>query len=234
MTPVDDLAGARAATADLLTELDGLAGDVAALRAPSLLRGWTRAHVVAHLTGNALSHVRMLDGCLAGQVRRQYPGGAAQRREDIEALAARPAEVVAVHREACAALEQRWAAMGPGQWQRAVHWLDGEPQPAFGEAWSRWKEVEVHRTDLATGHAPSHWADRVLVRVLDDRGGRLAGPGVVLAPDGWGGEVLPVGSPPGTTVAGDLDELVLWVLGRSRGTGLRTGSGMLPELPEWR
>ena len=60
----DAVAGARAATAALLDHLDSLDD----LAAPSLLPGWTRAHVVAHLTGNARSHVRMLDGCLSGAV----------------------------------------------------------------------------------------------------------------------------------------------------------------------
>lgn len=119
MVPTDDLAGARAATTDLLAELQVMADDV--LRAPSLLPRWSRAHVVAHLAGNALSHVRLLDGCLAGEVRRQYAGGGGQRAADIEALAARPDQVVAAHRAACAELDRRWTAMTPEHWSRLVH-----------------------------------------------------------------------------------------------------------------
>lgn len=65
--PYDDLAGARAATRLLIAHLDAV--DLSELPLPSRLPGWSRAHVVAHLAGNAQSHIRMLDGCLAGEVR---------------------------------------------------------------------------------------------------------------------------------------------------------------------
>ncbi|TAL11960.1 MAG: maleylpyruvate isomerase family mycothiol-dependent enzyme [Frankiales bacterium] len=91
--PHDELAGARAATASLLAHLDAVDPDE--LRAPSRLPGWTRAHVVAHLAGNARSHVRMLDGCLAGQVRSQYEGGRAAREAAIGLLAADPVHELA-------------------------------------------------------------------------------------------------------------------------------------------
>ena len=118
----EEVAGARAATAALLDHLDRLdrLDDLDDLAAPSLLPGWTRAHVVAHLTGNARSHVRMLDGCLSGAVLAQYPGNAEGRAAEIDGLAVTPGRVVGAHRMACAELDQRWSRMTPEHWERHV------------------------------------------------------------------------------------------------------------------
>ncbi|MDQ3503336.1 MAG: maleylpyruvate isomerase N-terminal domain-containing protein, partial [Actinomycetota bacterium] len=155
----DAVAGARAATAALLDHLDHL-DSLDDLAAPSLLPGWTRAHVVAHLTGNARSHVRMLGGCLAGEVVAQYPGAADGRAAEIESLAADPGAVVTAHRETCAELDQRWSRMTPEHWERHVRRLVAGPQPARGLVWSRWREVEVHRVDLGAGYTPADWGRR--------------------------------------------------------------------------
>ncbi len=59
-------------------------------RAPSLLPGWSRGHVLAHWARNADGQTRMLLAAVRGEVAAQYPGGDAQREADIEAGAARP------------------------------------------------------------------------------------------------------------------------------------------------
>jgi maleylpyruvate isomerase len=43
-------------------------------RQASRLPDWTVGHVLTHLARNAESHVRMLDGALAGRPSEQYPG----------------------------------------------------------------------------------------------------------------------------------------------------------------
>src|SRR3954452_11311929 len=57
--------------------------------APSLLPGWTRAHVVAHLAGAVDSRLRLLRAARRGQVRRRSRSEAA-RAEEIEASAGLP------------------------------------------------------------------------------------------------------------------------------------------------
>src|ERR1022692_3902751 len=54
-----------------------------ALRAPSLLPGWTRAHVLAHLARSADAMRNLLIGARAGQDRPAYVSGQA-RAADIE------------------------------------------------------------------------------------------------------------------------------------------------------
>lgn len=227
----DDLAAARDATRRLLIHLDEL--PVEDLRAPSLLPGWSRAHVVAHLAGNALSHVRMLDGCLAGEVRAQYADGGA-RADGIAALAAVPARVVAEHARAAAALEDRWAAMRQEHWERPVRWLDRGTAPAHTTLWSRRKEVEVHRVDLAAGYAPADWpaefARRLLARLL----ARTDLPTMVVVADGvpTGEEGVGTGEE-GPRVSGSPAALAAWLSGRSDGADLQVSGGPLPTPPAW-
>lgn len=64
---------------------------ISRLRTDSLLPGWTRGHVLTHLARNADAHARRIAGALQGQDLGKYPGGALQRREEIEQGAARPA-----------------------------------------------------------------------------------------------------------------------------------------------
>lgn len=212
--PYDDLPGARDATARLLAALD--AADPAALQEPSRLPGWTRAHVVAHLAGNADSHVRMLDGCLAGEVRSQYDGGRDAREAAIDRLAADPVVAVAEHRRACADLDERWRRMGPEHWTRDVLRLDRGPGPALGLVWARWREVEMHRVDLGLGYEPADWdpvfAKRLLEELLDRTGLRA--------------EVA-------QRVRGPVPELAAWLSGRRDGSGLQVLSGELPVPPPW-
>lgn len=212
--PYDDLAGARGATARLVAHLD--TADPAELRAPSRLPGWSRAHVVAHLAGNADSHVRMLDGCLAGEVRSQYEGGRESREAAIDSLAADPARAVTEHRRACTDLDERWQRMGDEDWAHDVLRLDRGPEPAVGLAWARWREVEMHRVDLGLGHEPADWeppfAERLLEELLDRTGLRA--------------EVA-------ARVRGPVPDLAAWLSGRSDGAGLQVLAGDLPVPPPW-
>lgn len=248
MQPTADLAGARAATERLLAHLDGLGA--VALQRPSLLPGWSAAHVVAHLAGNAWSHVRMLDGCLVGEVREQYAGGAEARAAAIEALAADPLEAVADHRRACAALAERWDAMTPAHWERPVQRLDEQAHPARPLARARWREVEVHGVDTATGWS---WSPAFLLLLLDELAARPDLPALVLEASGEDGRpprtgdavaapaaaVVPgrwttaLAGGGGQVVRGTADALARWLSGRSAGEGL-TSDAPLPVLPPWR
>jgi maleylpyruvate isomerase len=48
-------------------------------RAPSLLPGWSRGHVLAHWARNADGQTRMLTAAIRGEVTAQYPGGDGDR-----------------------------------------------------------------------------------------------------------------------------------------------------------
>src|SRR5712672_4179843 len=54
---------------------------------PSLLDGWNRAHVIAHLANVADGVMRMTGDALAQHHTSMYPGGRDQRNADIDAAA---------------------------------------------------------------------------------------------------------------------------------------------------
>ena len=142
-------------------------------RRASRLPGWTVGHVLTHLARNAESHVRMLEGALAGRPAEQYPGGREQRGGDIERGAGRPAaelrdDVLATD----AALEAAWARMTPEAW--AGHGLSrGNQWPCARLPFHRWREVEVHCVDLGLGYAPLDWPDGYVARELPGALARL-------------------------------------------------------------
>ena len=81
----DDVELTREAGARLVRTVDAFFDDD--WRAPSLLPGWTRAHVVAHLLLNAEGLAAALRGLLAGEDVPMYPSQ--ERRDgDIDELAA--------------------------------------------------------------------------------------------------------------------------------------------------
>src|SRR3954471_21904815 len=73
MRPADHIEAALAGHAQVLRAATGL--DERAMREPSLLPGWSRARVIAHLAHKSRSHVDVFAGAGAGRVRSQYPSG---------------------------------------------------------------------------------------------------------------------------------------------------------------
>jgi maleylpyruvate isomerase len=152
------VSGATAAHQRLAVTVEGLDDEVA--RRPSLLPDWTVGHVLSHIARNADSHVRMLEGALAGETRTQYPGGTDQRAADIETGSTRPAnQLVADVRATCQRLEATWATMTDEAWNGGGIFPDGSPWPAPLIVFHRWREVEVHHADLGLGYGPDDWPD---------------------------------------------------------------------------
>src|SRR5262249_42496852 len=111
-------------TARVITEPD--------LREPSLLPGWTRAHVLAHLARGADAMRNLLVGVRTGQARPASPSAEA-RTADIERGAARPArELVAGLADSAMALRTIARQLPGERWQVRVRILDSAPFPAAG------------------------------------------------------------------------------------------------------
>jgi maleylpyruvate isomerase len=149
----------RDASARLRATLDGL--DDATARRPSRLPEWTVGHVVTHLARNAHSHVRMLEGAIAGRVADQYEGGLQGRAADIAAGAGRPAaELVADLNRAMDDLDDTWGRIPPEVWGAGHGRMgNGELCPCAEMPARRWREVEIHRVDLGLGAEPADWPD---------------------------------------------------------------------------
>ena len=127
------------------------------LRQPSLLPGWTRAHVLAHLARSADAMRYLLVGARSGQERPAYPNAQA-RETDIEYGTRLKAEDLMADLAASAAAFRAICKQLPDDaWQFPVRVLDSAPFPAAELLTRRLVEVELHHCDLGTGYGPDDW-----------------------------------------------------------------------------
>ncbi|HZB47560.1 MAG TPA: maleylpyruvate isomerase N-terminal domain-containing protein [Mycobacteriales bacterium] len=158
--PPDDLSRrldeVRWSTERLLAALRHPPRDEAYLARPSLLPGWTRAHVLGHLACNADALVRTLEGTRRGDRVPMY-AGEAERAADIEAASRlAPADLLDEVTASAERLERTWSRMTPVDWESEAVTRTG-PQPARRLIGARWREVEIHRVDLDDGYGPGDW-----------------------------------------------------------------------------
>lgn len=123
----------------------------------SLLPGWSRGHVLAHVTGNAGALRNLLIWARTGVPTPAYLSQQA-RNEAIEAGAGRPAaELAADVTESAAAFRAEAVALPPAAWPATVSLLDGVEFPATQILTKRLVEVELHHTDLGCGYHRADW-----------------------------------------------------------------------------
>jgi maleylpyruvate isomerase len=127
------------------------------LRQPSLLPGWTRGHVLAHLARNADAMRNLLVGASSGQLHPAYASPQA-READIEHGAGQKAkDLVADLADSAMALRTVARQLPDAAWRFPVRILDSEPFPAAQLLTRRLVEVELHHGDLGTGYGPADW-----------------------------------------------------------------------------
>ena len=225
---LDETVVATARYLAALTELDD--EDV---RAPSVLPGWSRAHLITHVARNADALANVLHGAQLGEVRAQYPSDE-EREADIQAGAGRSAAAL---REDSVAAAGRWRQAAE---QLHVSHLDnrcertpgGKSYPARRVPLSRRTEVEVHHADLAIGYTAADWPGDFVEALFKRRHRELAASVLGLT---WRatdtGSLWTTGD--GPEVTGAAADLVWWLLGRGAGQGLACSEGQLPELGRW-
>jgi len=126
---------------------------------PSLLEGWSRAQVVAHLANVADGLVRMTGDALAERSTRMYPGGREQRGADIEAAArVPPKQVLERFDRSATELGEVWRTLPQSQWGTSVTEADLGSMQLGRLVALRLTEIEVHHADLAVAFGPRDWA----------------------------------------------------------------------------
>ena len=153
--PEDMLAQIDAATRRLLETVRAFTDED--VRAPSLLPGWTRGHVLAHLAGGAGAIRNLMEGVRTGVPGVAYASQEA-RDEAIEAGARRDVgSLVADVTEAAERFRKSATSMPPDGWEREVRVLTGAPFPAAQLLERRLVELVLHHTDLDAGYTVADW-----------------------------------------------------------------------------
>jgi maleylpyruvate isomerase len=239
--PTAMLLALRASTADLLQALNAANWSDDDLRAESLCAGWTRGHVLTHIARNADAIADTLSGAVRGEIVERYPGGTPARNAAIADGAERPfAAQVADVRESAERLDRVFGAVTEaGAWDRVTD----EDELAAHWAWARWREVEIHRVDLASDYGPDRWPPAMVTALLPEVAQRLTarvGDRSVLvrvtaegslAPDHVGAEWA-AGDGRGEEVSGPDWAVLAWLVGRGAAAGDAVSA--TPSLAAWR
>src|SRR5690349_5227711 len=164
------------ATARFLGTISDLTDDD--VRAPSLLPGWSRGHVITHVARNADALSRVLHGAQVGE---QVPMYDSEDRRDADIEAGSGRSAAALRTDAVAAC---------GRWVQAANELHrshldspgcrlpgGEPWPAYRVGAMRWTEVEVHHADLGLGYTAADWPPAFVEHLMKRRHRELSGDG---------------------------------------------------------
>jgi maleylpyruvate isomerase len=233
--PERDAAAVREATERLIDAVSALTPS--AVAEPSLLPGWTRGHVLAHLARNADSLVNLLTWARTGEETPQYVSKES-RDQDIEDGAGRPlSEHLDELRISADRLAYAIEEIPARAWATQVAMRSGHVIAAAEIPYCRLIEVLLHHVDLGIGYTcadlPGDFAERELAHVIDDLSGH-EGIAAVRLHDTDSGEKWTIGAAnePDLTVSGPRTALLAWVTGRSEGEALTAQPDVpLPVLP---
>lgn len=207
------------------------------LDGPSLLPGWSRRHVIAHVGYNARALTRLVQWATTGVETPMYSSPDA-RNEEIAYGATLPARALRhLDAHASVALNVEWRDTPDEAWGHEVRTAQGRTVPLTETIWMRNREVWIHAVDLDNGARFSDVPAEVLTRLLGDIVGNWAAkgtdPGLRIqisdAPE-LGELGTGAGQDSGTLVRGDLPAVVQWASGRG---GHRLETGVDVENPRW-
>ncbi len=222
----------HAADGALVRTVDGL--DATALAEPSLLPGWTRGHVVAHLALNAEALAGVLHGAHVGRPQPMYPSQ--ERRDtDIDDLAvAAPAELRQRLLAGTGAFAEALRSMGDADWDGSFERTPGARVIRVAAVpLMRLREVEIHHADLGSGYTHADWSadfDRVLLDSLTKFDTPTP---ITVRPTDLDGEWRYGPEGDGPVVSGPAGAAAWWLTGRGSGEGLTSSTHELPEMEAW-
>ncbi|TCJ30803.1 DinB family protein [Nocardioides jejuensis] len=216
------------ATQRYLTTVAGLTEEQ--LREPSVLPGWTRAHVVAHVALNAHGFAGALRGLRTGTPTPVYASDE-QRDADIESYAAASLEQLQAFTQM-----QCLRIAGELNMLKAVGSVERTPGGTVLSVVDvvelRWREVEIHHADLGLDYSPADWPATFAAYLVEeaawDRGEEFTA--TLHAQDI--GKTFRVGAG-GHGIAGTAGALAWWLVGRGTGDDLVAIRG-LPTLGPWK
>ncbi|WP_022880179.1 maleylpyruvate isomerase family mycothiol-dependent enzyme [Microbacterium sp. B19] len=204
--------------------------------APSLLPGWSRRHLLAHVGYNARAVVRLVEWARTGVETPMYASDT-QRWDEIVLGSTLPARALRhLVEHAAVHLNVEWRDLTDAQWDATVVTAQGRTVPARETAWMRAKEVWVHAVDLDNGGSfldfPTEMVDEIIADVLRAWTRRSEPGAVVLRATDRDLGVAEYGES-GPTVEGATPDLARWLTGRGARRLRVVGGGDLPAIARW-
>jgi maleylpyruvate isomerase len=199
---------------------------------PSVLPGWTVAHVISHVASNATGITRAVRAAMADDPNPWVYESNAARDVEIDERAAWPvAELRRLNAASTDDLRAAFTECPPDKLDVLLPRAADAGPPWSVADWigARWREVEIHHTDLGVGFTHVDWTDEFVdylqTVAVYDRETEIAVTLRTPAGDthvGGGGQVI----------SGEQRDLVWWLIGRGGGVGVDSDLP-LPELGPW-
>lgn len=206
---------------------------------PTLLGGWTTAHLAAHVAYNAAAVVNLMDWAETGVEHPMYATPETRNEEIDFGATLTPDAIRNLHDHTVARLRVAWDEADDDAWSAEVRTVQGRTVPAEETLWMRSREVWIHAVDLGGPAGFGDIPDAVLSTLFAEIPAKWRGAGVgagltlVRTDDGSETTVLPSDDgAPGVEIAGDLAGLVRWASGRGP-EGVELSAGEVPEPPRW-
>jgi maleylpyruvate isomerase len=199
---------------------------------PSLLPGWSRSHVVAHLTLNAEGLSGALEGVHEGRRVPMYRSGAARDADIAELSKASPATLRDRFMGSTTVIGEWVEELADNLADTMIERTPGGRQfPASDVVHKRIREVEIHHADLGLDYTAADWTGEFVALLLDFRSSAYDG-------TPFAGHALDLDrtwrfGTGGPTVSGPGGALAWWVTGRGTGDGLTSDDGRVPRMEPW-
>ncbi|TDL33426.1 maleylpyruvate isomerase family mycothiol-dependent enzyme [Arthrobacter nitrophenolicus] len=234
----EDLLQARRGTAFFARKLNELTD--ADLDGASLLPGWTRRHIVAHVGYNARAIARLIEWAATGVETPMYSSPEARNHEIEFGATLSPIALRHLFDHSAVHLNVEWRDLSGDAWHNKVKTAQGRIVPAEETVWMRTREVWMHSVDLDNGASFSDIPVPVLERLVKDITGtwhaRGTDTGLQVKVDGTGLAFGDAGATDPTVVTGPLPAVVEWAAGRGKAGVTATGPGAAegaPAAPKW-
>jgi maleylpyruvate isomerase len=188
---------------------------------PSLLPGWTRRHVVAHIGYNARAIARLVEWAATGVETPMYDSPEARDQEIKFGATLPPIALQNLFDHSAIHLSVEWRDLADERWGAPVRTAQGRLVPVSETVWMRSREVWVHAVDLDNGARFTDIPIDVLQRLLSDVWGawtkRSETDGLALRAFS-AGNVYTYGHavPEETVVEGTLPAITRWAMGRGK------------------
>lgn len=208
--------------------------------AESLLPGWSRRTLAAHVGLNARALMNLLEWARTGVETPMY-ASTEHRDREIDVTAGWSVTAIReLNRHAASELDRQWRELPRSAWQQPVRTAQGRLVPAYETVWMRTREVWVHAVDLRNGgdvgQFPSELHDLLIEDLIRMWRRKATDPGENLElraldrPRTWR---LVDDRPATRTVVGTAAQLVAWGTGRDRHAVQSADARPAPVAPAW-
>jgi maleylpyruvate isomerase len=163
---LEALLQARRGTAFFARKLNELSDED--LDGPSLLPGWSRRHVTAHIGYNARAIARLIEWAATGVETPMFASPEARAEEISFGATLSPIALRNLFDHSAVHLNVEWRDLPEQAWQHRVKTAQGRLVPASETVWMRTREVWTHAVDLDNGASFADIPAPVLGRLLQD------------------------------------------------------------------